>query len=68
MFGDNHVHMVLDGVYYKDAINRHRRGGDEQFVRATLTKYRDAGVTYLRDGVTVSEPVRWPHVWPRSME
>lgn len=50
MFGDNHVHMVLDGVYYKDAINRHRRGGDEQFVRETLAKYRDAGVTYLRDG------------------
>lgn len=50
MFGDNHVHMVLDGVYYKDAINRHRRGGDERFVRETLAKYRDAGVTYLRDG------------------
>lgn len=50
MFGDNHIHMALDGVYYKDAINRHRRGGDEAFVRAILTRYRDAGVTYLRDG------------------
>ena len=50
MFGDNHVHMVLDGVYYKDAIARHRTGGNEPFVRETLSKYRDAGVTYLRDG------------------
>lgn len=50
MFGDNHVHMVLDGVYYKDAINRHRSGGDETFVRKTLAEYRDAGVTWLRDG------------------
>lgn len=51
MFGDNHVHMVLDGVYYKDAINRHRNcGGDEKFVRTILAKYRNAGVTYLRDG------------------
>lgn len=29
MYGDCHVHMVLDGVYYKEAISRHRGRLDE---------------------------------------
>ncbi len=50
MLGDCHIHMVLDGLYYKDAIDRHRGGGDEATVRRTLAAYRDAGITFLRDG------------------
>ncbi len=50
MLGDCHVHMVLDGRYYKDAIGRHRGGGNEDTVRRTLETYRDAGITFLRDG------------------
>ena len=26
MYADCHIHMVLDGVYYKDAIAAHRQG------------------------------------------
>ena len=50
MYGDCHVHMVLDGVYYKDAISRHRKGADEAWVRGILSQYRSAGITFVRDG------------------
>lgn len=47
---DCHIHMILDGVYWKDAIARHSAQPDEALVRRTLEQYRDAGYTYLRDG------------------
>ena len=47
---DCHIHMILDGVYWKDAIARHAAQPDEALVRRTLAQYRDAGYTYLRDG------------------
>ncbi len=50
MTADCHMHMVLDGVYYRDAIARHRDGADEAAVRAVLAAYRDGGYTFLRDG------------------
>lgn len=50
MLGDCHVHMVLDGVYYKDAMDRHRGGADEDWVRAVLARYQAAGISFVRDG------------------
>ena len=47
---DCHMHMVLDGVDWRQAIGRHREGPDEGFIRKTLQTYRDLGFTYLRDG------------------
>ena len=47
---DCHMHMILDGVHWKDAIGRHREGLDEGFIHKVLAAYRDAGYTYLRDG------------------
>lgn len=47
---DCHMHMILDGVHWKDAIGRHREGPDEVFIRQALAAYRDGGYTYLRDG------------------
>ena len=46
---DCHMHMVLDGVYWKAAMARHAGGADEAFIHRTLGCYRDAGFTYLRD-------------------
>ena len=43
------MHMVLDGVYWKDAMARHAQCADEAFIRRTLETYRDGGFTYLRD-------------------
>lgn len=50
MIGDCHVHMVLDGVYYKDAIARHKSAPDEALVRQALSRYRELGISFLRDG------------------
>ena len=50
LFADCHMHMILDGCFWKDAIDRHRNGVDEGFVCETLERYRERGFTYLRDG------------------
>lgn len=46
---DCHIHMVLDGQYWKSAIARHSEQVDISWIRAVLETYRDAGFTYLRD-------------------
>ena len=46
---DCHMHMVLDGVYWKAAMARHAQGPDEAFIHRALQTYREAGFTYLRD-------------------
>ena len=50
MKADCHMHMVLDGVDWKNAIHRHSDVADEGWIRNTLSRYRDNGFTYLRDG------------------
>lgn len=50
MLGDCHIHMLLDGGYYKTAIDRHRENPNEKFVRETLETYGRMGYTFLRDG------------------
>ncbi len=50
MLCDCHMHMVLDGENWKNAIARHQPNPDDTFLHATLSSYRDLGYTYLRDG------------------
>ena len=50
MVADCHIHMVLDGVDWKQAIARHRTAPCEAFIHNILSRYRDLGYTYLRDG------------------
>lgn len=47
---DCHIHMVLDGVDWKEALRRHALGPEEGYIRRTLDTYRRLGFTYLRDG------------------
>ena len=47
---DCHIHMILDGEYWKSAIARHSSGADIPWIRKILEGYRAAGFTYLRDG------------------
>lgn len=47
---DCHIHMVLDGDYYRTAIDRHRLRPDPAFIRTVLADYQAKGYTYLRDG------------------
>lgn len=50
MFADCHIHMVLDGVYYKDAIAAHRAGTRDDIIIPRLEDYARRGITWLRDG------------------
>ena len=50
MSADCHIHMVLDGVFWRSAIHRHAEGVDTPWVHRVLEQYRDRGYTYLRDG------------------
>ncbi len=47
---DCHIHMVLDGEYWRAALARHEKAPDEGFVRGILGIYQGLGYTYLRDG------------------
>ena len=47
---DCHMHMVLDGVEWKQAIHRHTGSVDVCWVRKVLERYRELGFGYLRDG------------------
>ena len=50
MIVDCHMHMILDGVEWRAAIDRHREKPDDGFIRQVLNAYRAKGFTYLRDG------------------
>lgn len=50
MQADCHMHMVLDGVDWRQAIWRHAQGPEEGYIRGVLQTYQRLGVTYLRDG------------------
>ena len=50
MFGDCHIHMVLDGVYYRAAIDAHRGHVRDDLIRERLADYARLGTVYLRDG------------------
>lgn len=47
---DCHIHMILDGYYYKTAMAAHFDGPRLDLIHAALARYRDLGFTYLRDG------------------
>ena len=47
---DCHIHMVLDGENWRQAIARHRDGVQEAWVRQQLENYQTLGFGYLRDG------------------
>ena len=50
MWGDCHIHMILDGVDYRAAFARHRDRPDDALIHARLADYRERGVAFLRDG------------------
>ncbi len=50
MQADCHIHMLLDGRDWKQAICRHSAAPDEVYIREKLEIYRALGYTYLRDG------------------
>lgn len=47
---DCHMHMVLDGNWWRSAMDRHKDGPDLPWIRKQLEIYRDRGFLWLRDG------------------
>ena len=47
---DCHMHMILDGLDWRSAIDRHREAPEEGFIRRVLEEYAREGFVYLRDG------------------
>lgn len=50
MSGDLHVHLLLDGENFREALARHRSRPDEVWIRRCLAEYRLRGIDFLRDG------------------
>lgn len=47
---DLHIHMILDGVDFRKAIDTHRLCPCDDLIRSRLEEYRNKGITFLRDG------------------
>ena len=50
MFSGCHMHIILDGVYYRAPIDHQKEHPDDALIRARLADYAARGVTWLRDG------------------
>lgn len=50
MLGECHAHVIMDGVNYQKAVALHRQGVEESVIHKCFSKYRDAGITFIRDG------------------
>ena len=66
MFGDCHIHMILDGVYYRAAIDHQKEKPDEAIIRRRLSDYAARGITYLRDGGDAWGVGLWHHSLPKN--
>ena len=50
MLGECHAHVIMDGKNYKEAVALHKNGVVEQVIHDCFAKYREAGITFIRDG------------------
>lgn len=50
MFGECHAHVIMDGINYKKAVELHTEQVQDAVIRCHLKAYRDAGVSFVRDG------------------
>lgn len=50
MLGECHMHMFMDGMDYKRAVQLHKNQVQDEDIHKKLKKYRDMGITFLRDG------------------
>ena len=50
MLGDCHIHVIMDGKNYREAVSMHRNGVVEEVIHTCFSKYRENGILFLRDG------------------
>ena len=49
-FGEGHMHIFMNGVNYKEAVQKQVHGVDESVIREHFACYQKRGITWLRDG------------------
>ena len=50
MFGECHAHALMNSVNYRAAVELHKEKVNESAVRKCLEAYKEAGVSFVRDG------------------
>lgn len=50
MNAECHAHLFMDGINYRQAVEDHKNQVNMEKVRSHLADYREAGITYVRDG------------------
>lgn len=50
MLGECHAHIIMDGKNYKEAVALHKEGVRKDIVRKNLQIWKEAGITFVRDG------------------
>ncbi len=50
MRGDCHIHVIMDGVNYRKAVELHREQVQDAPIRRCLAAYQERGITFLREG------------------
>lgn len=61
MFGENHAHIFMNAVNYRQAVKKHEGGVDESVIHKHFKDYQEKGITFVRDGgdhLHVSERAR----------
>lgn len=49
-FGEGHMHIFMNGVNYKKAVQKQMDGVDDSVIREHFACYQKRGITWLRDG------------------
>lgn len=50
MFGECHMHILMNGRNYREAVKLHENGVQDEDIRRKLEQYKKRGITFLRDG------------------
>lgn len=49
-FGEGHMHIFMNGVNYKKAVQLQEKGVNEEVICKNFMRYQEKGITWLRDG------------------
>ena len=62
------MHLIMDGLNYKDAISIHKDHVNDEVIRKHLKAYEELGIVFVRDGGDALEYRKEPGDWHRNME
>ena len=50
MFGENHAHIFMNAVNYRQAVRKHENGVDEEVIHSHFRAYQEKNISFVRDG------------------